>query len=266
MLEKSYKTSQSDLLYSNKNVVLTGNKDKRLNNDNDQDNRSNNNLDNRIVKFNDLIGTNNVQRIPLIFLVDLGLVNFPVKFDTKFVFRLEQILNKLFELRRELDDATVPNNLDAKIIFHVAPYMQQQQFKLTDNFRKYLEESLLSKRVLRTGIKPTPYQKSYKIYTGIQSFIVDFKGSYKEFSFTEVSLVYDKSNQNSSLYDSFNCEIGSIKIDSIKSENVNNNYSVSNEIKFDLNNDNNKFLLYCQIPQRHLLIMLITKNIDNYQD
>ena len=60
MLEKSYKTSQSDLLYSNKNVVLTGNKDKRLNNDNDQDNRSNNNLDNRIVKFNDLIGTNNV--------------------------------------------------------------------------------------------------------------------------------------------------------------------------------------------------------------
>ena len=123
MLEKSYKTFQSDLLYSNKNVLLTGNKDKRLNNDNDQDNRSNNNLDNRIVKFNDLIGTNNVYRIPLIFLVDLGLVNFPVKFDTKFVFRLEQILNQLFESCSELDDATVPSNLDAKIIFHVAPYM-----------------------------------------------------------------------------------------------------------------------------------------------
>ena len=46
--------------------------------------------------------------------------------------------------------------------------------------------------------------------------------------------------------DSYNREILSIKIDSIKLENANHYYSISNEIKFDLNNENDKFLLYCQ--------------------
>ena len=48
------------------------------------------------------------------------------------------------------------------------------------------------------------------------------------------------------MYDSYNCEIASTKIDSTKLENADNSYSISNEIKFDLNNDNDKFLLYCQ--------------------
>ena len=99
-------------------------------------------------------------------MVVLGLVKFPVKSDTKFVFTLEQNLNKLFELQRELADAAVPKNPDTKIIFHASPYIQYQQLKLTDNFKKYLEMSLLSKRVLRMGITLTPYQKSYEINTG----------------------------------------------------------------------------------------------------
>ena len=64
----------------------------------------------------------------------------------------------------------------------------------------------------------------------------------------EISLVYDKSDQHTSVYDSCNCEIASTKIDSVKLENANNNYSLSNEIKFDLNNENYKFLLYFQFP------------------
>ena len=55
------------------------------------------------------------------------------------------------------------------------------------------------------------------------------------------------------LYDSYNCEKASTKIDLIKLENVNNSYSVSNEIKFDLNNDNDEFLLYCQFVVWHCL-------------
>ena len=43
------------------------------------------------------------------------------------------------------------------------------------------------------------------------------------------------------MYDSYNREILSIKIDSIKLENVNHYYSISNEIKFDLNDENDKF-------------------------
>ena len=90
MPDKSLKIFLSDLLHSNKKVVSTGNRDRRLNNDNDQDNTSDDDLDKIIAKFHDLIGTNNVYRIPLRCLVDLGYVKFPVNFDTKFLFTLEE--------------------------------------------------------------------------------------------------------------------------------------------------------------------------------
>ena len=159
MPDKILKLFQSDLLHNNKRVVLTSNKDRRLNNHNDQDNRSDYNLDDRIAKFHDLIGTTNVYRIPLRFLVDLELVSFLIKFDTKFVFSFKQNLSKRSELRRDLANAAAPNNPDAKIIFHAAPNIQYQQLNLTDIFAKYLEMSLLS----QSRIKPTLYHKSYKI-------------------------------------------------------------------------------------------------------
>lgn len=61
-----------------------------------------------------------------------------------------------------------------KRFFHGAPYIQYEQIKLNDNFRKCLESSLKSKIVLRTGAKPIPYQKRYKINKDIQSFIANF--------------------------------------------------------------------------------------------
>ena len=76
--------------------------------------------------------------------------------------------------------------------------------KFIDNFRKYLEASLLSECVLRMRIKPSPYQKSYEINRRMGSYVVDFKGSNKQFSFMETSLVYCKNNQHNSVYDSYN--------------------------------------------------------------
>ena len=49
MPNKSLEAFQSDLLYSNKKVLLKGGRDRRLNNDNDQDNWSGNSFDDRIV-------------------------------------------------------------------------------------------------------------------------------------------------------------------------------------------------------------------------
>ena len=37
-----------------------------------------------------------------------------------------------------------------------------------------------------------------------------------------------------------------MKTGSLKLENANNNYSISNEIKFDLTNENDRFLMYRQ--------------------
>ena len=76
------------------------------------------------------------------------------------------------------------------------PYIQYEQIKLKDTFNKYVTKALQSKRVLRTGIKPTPFRKTFEINVGAQSHIVEFKGANKEFSFVEISLVYDKNEQH----------------------------------------------------------------------
>ena len=69
----------------------------------------------------------------------------------------------------------MPTEVDAEIIFYSAPYNQYEQSQLSNNFRTYLETALILERELRTGIKPMPYQKSYEINTGAQSFVVDFR-------------------------------------------------------------------------------------------
>ena len=65
---------------------------------------------------------------------------------------------------------------------------------------------LQSEHVLRTGIKPTPCQKSYELVVGTQSLVVDFMGANKQFSFFFISLVDDNSDQHRSIYNSCNVE------------------------------------------------------------
>lgn len=50
-----------------------------------------------------------------------------------------------------------------------------EQFKLDDNCRTYLEEVILPEHVLRTGIKPTPYQKSFELASVTESKVVGFQ-------------------------------------------------------------------------------------------
>ena len=49
-------------------------------------------------------------------LVDLGLVSFAIKANTKFLFTLERNMNKLFETRAKADD--IPDEPNALIQFH----------------------------------------------------------------------------------------------------------------------------------------------------
>ena len=93
---------------------------------------------------------------------------------------------------------------------------------------KYITKAIQSKRVIRTGIKPTPYQKSYEINVGSQSHVVEFKGTNKQFSFIEISLVFDKSEQHNSVYDSYSFELAATSIGSIQLENLNNKYGEIN--------------------------------------
>ena len=129
-------------MYSKKKNSVTGDCDRRLNNTTTAADRTDDNLTDRTTKFQNIIKVDAVYRISLKFFVDLGLVSFPFKFNTKFVFTLEKNLNKLFETNLKTQTNAVPKDIDAEIIFHSAPYIQYEQFQLDDNFRTYLETAL----------------------------------------------------------------------------------------------------------------------------
>ena len=93
------KTIQNDLLYSNKKVSLpTGRaRQKHYTENADAVNRTDENLDERLDKFSDELQNEYCYMISLRFLCDLGLVNQPVKFNTKWLTTFEQDYQKLFE-------------------------------------------------------------------------------------------------------------------------------------------------------------------------
>ena len=155
-------------------------------------------------------------------------------------------MQKLFETNINQAADALLRTVNADIAFTSAPYTMYGQFKLDNTFRTYLEGVLLSEHVLRTGIKPMPYQKSFELVTGTESRIVNFQGANKQFSFLLISLVYDKSDQHKSIYESYNAELASTKIKSIKLENMSNTYSSFNSVKFDPSDGHDKYLRYCK--------------------
>ena len=153
---------------------------------------------------------------------------------------------KLFETNTNQTVDALPRSVNAGIIFNSALYIKYEQFNLDDNFRTYLKGVMLYEHVLRMRIKPTPYQKSFELVTGTESRVVDFPAANKQFSFLAISLMYDKSNQHRSIYDSYNAELASSKIKSIKLKNASKTYSSFNSVKFDTSDAHDKYLLYTQ--------------------
>ena len=155
-------------------------------------NRTNENLTERIQKFQDQLKREYVYRISLKYLCDLGLVNQCFKFSTKYILTLEIDMQKLFETNTNQTVDALPRSVNADIIFTSAPYIMYKQFKLDYNFRTYLEGVTLSEHVFRTGVKPIPYQKFFKLVTGTESRITDFQAANKQFSFLAILLVSSK--------------------------------------------------------------------------
>ena len=98
----------------------------------------------------------NYYSILLGMLVDLGLINFAMKTDTKFLFTL----NKLFETTKKA--VTIPDELDVHIQFHDRPYISYQEIPLTKTFDVYLSGVLRSEIALRMGVLPAPYQQLFE--------------------------------------------------------------------------------------------------------
>ena len=239
MPKDALKVIENDLLYSREKVKLPVNEDRRDEhavNNKDTNNRTNDNLDERITKFQNQLKNIYWYRIPLKYLCDLGLVNTPIKFNTKWRLTFETDMQRLFESKtNQIATAGLPTSIDAKIIVDLTPYLLYYQFSLEDTFRTYFESTMVSENVLRTGIKFSAYQKSYQLVTGSQLRTITFNNAFKRFYFLEFSLVFNRSDL--SIYDSYNAEVVATSIKTIKIQNASNTYSEFNIIKFNLEDE-----------------------------
>ena len=239
---------QNDLLYSRKKVKLPAGEDRRDQHTaqgEDADNRTDDNIDDRIQKFRTQLQNTYYYRIPLKYICDIGYVNTPIKFNTKWRLTFETNMSRLFETKTNLaTGADYPDNVDAKIILDTALYLLFHQFSLEDTYRAYFEGAMISNQILRTGLKFSPYQKSYEVVIGAQSKTFTFTKAFKQFAFLEFSLVFDKSDQHLNIYGSYNAETAATSIKYIKLQNASNTYSEFNTIKFNLEDEEDRFVLY----------------------
>ena len=175
-------------------------------------------------------------------IVDLGLVNFSFKTDLKIIITLERNLNKLFESNKRV--TAIPDNPDAFINIYDRPFISCQEINLTKNVNLYFTGILRSETALRQGVLPSPYQHLFEIATGAQTFTCTFKGVQRQFDWLEISVVYDKSFQHTTIYDSYNLELASKLIQTIKFENTTTTYSLTGKLLYDFEKDYDKNILH----------------------
>ena len=166
-----------------------------------------------------------VYRIPPRYFSDIGKINFPTKIDYRIKLLLETKMEKLFESRKVLASTATTGDVDAEIIFTRASFIQYEQILLDKNFRQHLETIMVPKKILRMGAQKTPLQKTYEISTGSGSLNVEFLGSNRQFEWIEISIVPDKSDKHTTSYDSYNRELASQEIKSLKLTNFTEFYS-----------------------------------------
>ena len=91
---------------------------------------------------------------------------------------------------------------------------------------------------------PSPYQQVFEVNTGTQDFTCTFKGAQRQFHWLEISIVYDKSYQHTTIYDSYDLELAAKLIKTIKFENSSSTYSLTGKLSYDLKREDEKFLLH----------------------
>ena len=156
-------------------------------------------------------------------------------------------MNKLFASRKVLaSTTTAAPSADAEIIFTRAPFVQYEQILLGKNFRQHLKTIMVSKKMIRMGAQKTPIQKTYKIKQGSDSLNVEFLGANRQFDWIEISIVPDKSDKHTTIYDSYNKEMASQLIKTLQLSNFTEIYSLTNAKRYNIDNLTQKHLLYKQ--------------------
>ena len=171
-----------------------------------------------------------------------------MKTDTRIIIILERNLNKLFESNKKV--AAIPDNPDALIQIYDRTCVSYQETSLTQGVDIYFTGILRSETTLRQRVLPSSYQQVFEVNTGTQDFTCTFKGVQRQFDWLEISIVYDKSYQHTTIYDSYDLELAAKLIKSIKFENTSRTYSLTGKLSYDLENEEEKFLLYKMLVAR----------------
>ena len=243
---KSVKKLLRTMLYSSKSVYLTVNNTRRPNNDNDAADRTDPNLTYRLKELKNHLFRQWVYKIQLLYLCDLGKVNFAITTNTKIVLTLERNMNKPFESNKKL--AAIPDNPNGLINVFDRPYISYQEINLTQQASLYGTGILSSETALRQGVLPAPFQQEFEVSTGTQNFTCTLKGAQRQIDWLEISIVYDNSYHHSTIYDSYDVELAAKLIKTIKFENASTTYSLTGKLSYDLEKEDNKYQLYCMLP------------------
>ena len=112
---------------------------------------------------------------------------------------LERNMNGLFESNKKV--TAILDSPDALINIYDRPYISYQEINLTQGVDIYFNGILRSETALRQGVLPSPYQQLFEINTGMQDFTCTFKGTQRQFDWLEISIGYDKSYQQTTIYE-----------------------------------------------------------------
>ena len=137
-------------------------------------------------------------------------------------------MNRLFQTNAK---AAVANEPDAQIIFHDMPYISYPQITLDDIFLVYFNGIVRSCGALKTGVTSSPFQQSFEIIVGTQSLKVNFRGLHKQIEWLEISLVFDKTNQHQTVYDSYNVELPAKYVQLLTLENALTTCSLTGQLE-----------------------------------
>ena len=96
------------------------------------------------------------------------------------------------------------------------------------------------------GAQKTLIQKTYEIQKGSDSLNVEFLDANRQFDRIKISIVPDKSDKHTTIYDRYNREMAAQLIKSLRLSNFTEIYSLTKEKKYDTGNLTQRYLLYKQ--------------------
>ena len=204
--------------------------------------RTDPNLTYRLKTFRNTLAAEKVYRIPLLYICELGKVNFSVNTDTRINIILERNFNKLFETNKTA--AAIPENPDAYINFFARPYISYQETNLTQQAGLYQNGILRSRTALRQGVVPAPFQQEFEVAVGTQNFTCLFQGAQRQIDWVEISILYDKSYHHETIYDSYDVELATKIIKNVKFDNASTTYSLTGQIEYNLEKEDDRNTLY----------------------